>query len=91
MPDVIASDGVRIAYDVFGQRDGSPVLMIQGLGVDARGWALQRRAFGRRHRCIALDNRGIGHSDAPPGPYHLVQMARTRSRARRRGHRDART
>ena len=49
--------------------------MIQGLGVDHRGWALQRGAFGRRHRCIAPDNRGTGHSDAPPGPYDLVRMA----------------
>ena len=49
--------------------------MIQGLGVDHRGWALQRGAFGRRHRCIAPDNRGTGHSDAPPGPYDLGRMA----------------
>jgi 3-oxoadipate enol-lactonase len=73
--EVIASDGIRIAYDAFGRRDGSPVLMIQGLGADARGWALQRGRFGRRHRCIAPDNRGVGRSDRPPGPYSLFQMA----------------
>src|SRR5205085_1051506 len=60
----------------WGRRDGSPVLLIQGLGVDHRGWALQRGAFGRHHRCIALDNRGTGHSDAPPGPYDLARMAK---------------
>ena len=75
MSEIVTSDGVRIAYDVWGHRDGTPVLMIQGLGMNARGWALQRGAFGRRHRCIAIDNRGIGHSDAPPGPYDLVRMA----------------
>jgi 3-oxoadipate enol-lactonase len=69
------SDGVEIAYSVWGRRDGSPVLMIQGLGVDHRGWGLQRGAFGRRHRCVALDNRGTGHSDAPAGPYDLARMA----------------
>jgi 3-oxoadipate enol-lactonase len=73
---IISSDGVRIAYDAWGAREGSPVLMIQGLGMNARGWALQRGAFGRNHRCIAIDNRGTGHSDAPPGPYDLVRMAR---------------
>jgi 3-oxoadipate enol-lactonase len=73
--DIVASDGVRIAYDAWGSRDGSPVLMIQGLGMNARGWALQRGAFGRNHRCVAIDNRGTGHSDAPPGPYDLVRMA----------------
>jgi 3-oxoadipate enol-lactonase len=73
--DIVASDGVRIAYDAWGSRDGSPVLMIQGLGVNARGWALQRGAFGRAHRCVGVDNRGTGHSDAPPGPYDLLRMA----------------
>jgi 3-oxoadipate enol-lactonase len=45
------------------------------LGVDHRGWGLQRGAFGRRHHCVALDNRGTGHSDAPAGPYDLARMA----------------
>jgi 3-oxoadipate enol-lactonase len=75
MPDVRTDDGVNIAYSVWGRREGSPVVMIQGLGMDGRGWALQRGAFGRRHRCIAVDNRGTGHSDVPPGPYDMQRMA----------------
>src|SRR6478735_4887324 len=75
MSEIVSTDGVRIGYDVWGQREGTPVLLIQGLGMNARGWALQRGAFGRHHRCIAVDNRGTGHSDAPPGPYDLVRMA----------------
>jgi 3-oxoadipate enol-lactonase len=73
--EIVASDGVRIAYDTWGSRDGSPVLLVQGLGMNARAWALQRGSFGRGHRCIAIDNRGTGHSDAPPGPYDLLRMA----------------
>jgi pimeloyl-ACP methyl ester carboxylesterase len=72
----VAEDGVTIAYDVFGRPDGEPMLLIQGLGTDSRGWALQRMAFGRRYRCFALDNRGVGRSGKPPGPYDLSQMAR---------------
>src|SRR3954454_19729386 len=75
MPDIVAADGTKIAYSMWGRREGSPVLMVQGLGVDARGWALQRGAFGRNHRCIAIDNRGTGGSSKPPGPYDLVRMA----------------
>jgi 3-oxoadipate enol-lactonase len=75
VPTITASDGVTIAYDVWGRRDGPPVLLIQGLGADARGWALQRMAFGRRYRCYAVDNRGVGQSGKPPGPYTLEQMA----------------
>jgi len=73
---VVADDGVRISYDVWGRREGEPVLLIQGLGTDSRGWALQRMALGRRYRCFAPDNRGTGLSDKPPGPYSLDQMAR---------------
>ena len=69
-------DGTRIHYDTWGNPDGEPVLMVQGLGADRRGWILQRRAFGAKYRCIALDNRGVGKSDKPPGPYDLSMMAR---------------
>jgi 3-oxoadipate enol-lactonase len=71
----VASDGVTIHYDVFGRREGPPLLMIQGLGTDSRGWALQRMALGRKFRSNTLDNRGTGRSDRPDGPYSLEQMA----------------
>ncbi len=75
MSEVLVEDGVTIHYDVFGKRDGPPLLLVQGLGTDSRGWALQRLAFGRRYRCYALDNRGTGRSDRPSGPYSLDRMA----------------
>lgn len=76
MRTTLADDGTVIAYDEFGRRDGEPVLLVQGLGTDSRGWALQRMAFGRRYRCYAVDNRGVGRSGRPPGPYDLSEMAR---------------
>lgn len=75
MGDTTAADGTRIAYDAWGKRGGEPVLLIQGLGTDARGWALQRMALGRRYHCFAVDNRGVGRSGRPPGPYDLETMA----------------
>lgn len=75
MPEVVADDGVTIHYDVFGRRDGPSLLMVQGLGTDSRGWALQRLAFGRHYRCFAPDNRGVGRSERPPGDYSLERMA----------------
>jgi len=70
-----AADGTRLHYEVFGARRGEPLLLIQGLGADSRGWLRQRRAFGGRYRCIAFDNRGAGKSDHPAGPYDLEVMA----------------
>jgi 3-oxoadipate enol-lactonase len=75
MSTAIADDGIRIHYDLFGRRNGQPVLMIQGLGTDSRGWFAQRFAIGSRYRGIVLDNRGVGRSDKPDGPYDLEQMA----------------
>jgi 3-oxoadipate enol-lactonase len=75
MTELVTDDGIRIAYSTWGRRDRSPVVLIQGLGMDGRGWALQRGAFGRHHHCLAPDNRGTGHSDAPFGPYDLSRMA----------------
>ena len=75
MSEVVVDDGMTIHYDVFGRRDGAPLVMIQGLGTDSRGWALQRLAFGRRYRCITIDNRGVGRTGPAPEPYSLERMA----------------
>lgn len=75
MPYAITDDGIRIRYDTFGRRHGEPVLMIQGLGADSRGWFAQRPAIGLRYRGITFDNRGVGRSAKPVGPYDLEQMA----------------
>jgi len=72
---VVVPDGTRIAYDTFGRSDGEPLLLLQGLGADSRGWIRQRRAMGERYRCVTVDNRGVGRSDVPEGPYDLGIMA----------------
>src|SRR5437588_906774 len=70
-----ADDGTRIHFDLSGPPTAPPLLMIQGLGADARGWLLQRRVLSRRYRCITFDNRGVGRSGKPDGPYDLEVMA----------------
>lgn len=74
MPFAEASDGTRIAYELGGRRDGEPLLMIQGLGADARGWRMQH-GLGSRFRLIMVDNRGVGRSGRPDAPYDLEVMA----------------
>lgn len=76
MAYVRAEDGVRLHYQVWGPSGGEPLLLVHGLGADHRAWIMQRRALGARYRCIALDNRGVGSSDKPVGPYDLEVMAR---------------
>lgn len=75
MPSVEVADGARIAYALDGRRDGEPLLMVHGLGADTRGWVMQKRALGRRYRLVMVDNRGVGRSSRPDGPYDLEVMA----------------
>jgi 3-oxoadipate enol-lactonase len=75
MATATGSDGIRIHYEVFGRPGAPPLVMIQGLGADRNGWALQRLAFAARFRTIVLDNRGVGRSDKPFARYSLQQMA----------------
>jgi 3-oxoadipate enol-lactonase len=75
VPFAEAQDGTRIHYDTFGRADGPPLLLIQGLGADSRGWLRQRGMLSDRYRGIVFDNRGVGRSDKPPGPYDLEVMA----------------
>ena len=67
------SQGVRIAWESHG--DGPPLLLVQGLGYGRWGWQPVVEPLASRFRVIVFDNRGIGDSDKPAGPYTAVEMA----------------
>ena len=54
---------------------GSPLLLIMGLAADSTAWMFQIPDFGKHYRTIAFDNRGVGRSAKPPGPYTIHEMA----------------
>jgi pimeloyl-ACP methyl ester carboxylesterase len=64
---------VRIAWERQGS--GTPLLLIHGLGYARWGWEPVLRGLAERFDVILFDNRGIGESDAPPGPYTAAEMA----------------
>jgi 3-oxoadipate enol-lactonase len=74
---VVAADGARLhVVDQAAKDAHAPdVLWLQGLNAPAAAWAVQLAYFARTHRCIALDTRGVGQSDAPEGPYTTKQLA----------------
>lgn len=67
------SGDVRIAYDVCGS--GPPLLLVQGLGYARWGWEPVVDLLAERFLVVSFDNRGIGSSDVPPGPYSAAAMA----------------
>ncbi|MFF8959499.1 alpha/beta fold hydrolase [Streptomyces sp. NPDC014894] len=65
------ADGPADGSDEGAEPDSAPgVLLLHGLLGRASHWAPAARLLGRRHRVVALDQRGHGHSDKPPeGPF----------------------
>jgi pimeloyl-ACP methyl ester carboxylesterase len=64
---------VKIAWERHGA--GEPLLLIHGLGYARWGWEPVLPGLAQRFDVLLLDNRGIGDSDAPPGPYTAAEMA----------------
>jgi 3-oxoadipate enol-lactonase len=64
---------VKIAWERHGS--GPPLLLIHGLGYARWGWEPVLPGIAERFDVILFDNRGIGESDAPPGPYTVAEMA----------------
>jgi pimeloyl-ACP methyl ester carboxylesterase len=70
---MVATNGIELAYTEHGE--GEPLLLIMGLGADSSAWESHVAAFQKGYRCIAVDNRGVGASSKPAGPYSAAQMA----------------
>ena len=70
---VAEGSGVRIAYDEAGA--GPPLVLVHGLGCARWGWEPVVEPLAARFRVVTLDNRGIGASEVPRGPYTTRAMA----------------
>jgi len=70
---LIESDGTQIYWEQSGS--GEPILLIMGLGYAHQMWFRTRPVLESRYGVILFDNRGVGKSGVPPGPYSIAQMA----------------
>jgi pimeloyl-ACP methyl ester carboxylesterase len=55
---------------------GEKLLLIMGLNTSSFAWGQQVRHFAKTHQVLVLDNRGVGNSDSPKGPYTYVHRFR---------------
>src|SRR6266571_1404047 len=67
------SEGAKIYWEAHGS--GDPLLLIMGLGASLEAWDRIAPMLAMRYRTILFDNRGVGRSDVPSGPYSLETMA----------------
>ena len=67
---------IRLYYDEQGT--GEPIVFMHGFTLDHRQWARQMEFFKSKYRCIALDSRGHGLSDAPVTGYDRASRVEDR-------------
>lgn len=72
MPTV-KTNGINLYYEEHGQ--GDPLLLIMGITAPGAVWEKHLEHWKKSFRCILVDNRGVGLSDKPAGPYSSAQMA----------------
>src|SRR5262245_48138213 len=66
----------RLAYEELSPPDPErTLLLLCGIGAKRQGWYRQLPVLGRRFRCLALDYRDVGDSDAAAGPYGIRDVA----------------
>ncbi|RME09213.1 MAG: alpha/beta fold hydrolase [Ardenticatenia bacterium] len=68
-------NGIRLFYEVHGNPEAEPVLLLHGLGASREMWRLQVEAWRSRYFLIVPDL--PGHGDSPPlrAPITIAEMA----------------
>jgi len=72
MPSLQANS-INIEYEINGS--GEPLLLIAGLGYDRWMWHKMVPLLADHFQVITFDNRGVGGTDAPKGPYTANLLA----------------
>jgi len=72
MPKV-HTNNTNIYYEITGS--GDPLVLIAGLGYSLWMWHKMIPGLAEHFQVIAFDNRGMGQSDKPAGPYSAQMLA----------------
>ena len=75
-PQIARANGIDICYEVFGDPNAEPMLLIMGLGAQMIHWddELCRQLAARGFRVIRFDNRDIGKSSRMTGGKRLSAL-----------------
>lgn len=78
MPFAYGPGDQQVHYRTFGH-EGTPVVLLQGLGLSGHFWFDVPRQLSRRgvdpYRVVVPDNRGTGDSPVPRRPFTIASMA----------------
>jgi 3-oxoadipate enol-lactonase len=75
MPLVVVR-GRKVYFEAHGEHHGTPLVLVMGMGGSCRGWLpLQVPDFSQVRRTIVYDDRGVGESEDPGGPFSTADLA----------------
>ncbi|MBI5353630.1 MAG: alpha/beta fold hydrolase [Chloroflexi bacterium] len=67
------SNGIELYYEIHGA--GQPLVLISGLGYPLWQWHKMVPFLSEHFQVVTFDNRGVGQSDKPAGPYAAQMLA----------------
>jgi len=67
------SNGIELYYETHG--NGQPLVLISGLGYSSWQWHKMVPFLAKHFQVIVFDNRGVGQSEKPAGPYTAQMFA----------------
>jgi pimeloyl-ACP methyl ester carboxylesterase len=67
------ANGIDIHYEIHGV--GKPLILIAGLGYDLWMWHKMVPGLAEHFQVLVFDNRGVGGTDKPEGPYTAQMLA----------------
>lgn len=75
-PQIVRANGIDICYEIFGDADAEPLLLIMGLGGQMIHWYddFCQQLAARGFRVIRFDNRDIGQSSKMTGGKRLTAI-----------------
>lgn len=69
----LSGNGINLYYEQQGS--GPDIVLISGFAAQHLNWLAMLDKLSKHFRVTCFDNRGVGQSDQPQGPYSIAQMA----------------
>lgn len=73
MPKIKTSTGIEMYYEQSGR--GPELILISGLSASCTTWQHVKEKLSSQFHVTVFDNRGVGQTDTPSGPYTIEMMA----------------
>ena len=72
---VMKINDFEMYYEIYGEKNETPLVLIMGLGADISGWILQIPDFSKKYKVIAFDNRDVGRTSKTNTSYTVETFA----------------